>query len=144
MNVYLDTNSIIADAVADHPHHANAVALFREILRRRRAPVICAPGLAETCAVLSGPPFSRSISPAEAWTILQENVLPLFEIVPLQPSDYTEVLKSCAAQGWVGGRIFDAIHICAARKAHCARICTFNVSDFRSIAPDLHDRILRP
>ena len=71
-------------------------------------------------------------------------MLSLFEIGTLGRSDYADVLQNCAAQGWTGGRVFDALHIQAARKAKCARIYTFNLVHFRRIAPDLHDRILSP
>jgi len=47
-------------------------------------------------------------------------------------------------QDWTGGRIYDAIHIQIARKAKCDRIYTFDVRHFRSIAPDLSDRIMAP
>jgi predicted nucleic acid-binding protein len=106
--------------------------------------VISTHGLAEVFAVLTGTPFPSRLSPAEAWQILQENVLQLFEVQSLSRADYTDVLRKCAAQGLSGGPVFDAIHLHAARKANCARIYTFNVDDFRRVAPDLHDRIFRP
>jgi predicted nucleic acid-binding protein len=144
VNVYLDTNIVVADAVAEHDHHESSAALFHEIQRRRWTPVISAHGIAEIYAVLTSVPFSCPVSPAEAWRVIQENVLSLFEIEALPRSDYTEVLRQCAAQGWTGGLVYDAIHLQAARKAKCARVYTFNLTHFRRIAPDLHDRIMRP
>ena len=144
MNVYLDTNIIVADAVEDHEFHARAVSLIHEAQRRRWTLFLSAHGLAEAYAVLTGAPFSHRISPAEAWLILQENVLQLFEIQSLSRTDYTEVARSCGTLGLSGGAIFDAIHIQAARRANCARIYTFDVGDFRRVAPDLDDRILNP
>ena len=98
MNVYLDTNIVVADAVEDHERHANAVALFEEVQRRRWTPVISAHGLSETYAVLTGTPFSHRISPAEAWRVAQENVLSLFEIGTLGRSGDADVLQNCAAR----------------------------------------------
>ena len=144
MNVYLDTDIVVADAVQTHARHADAASLIEHVLRRHSNPVISAHGLAEAFAVLTRTPFPRRVSPAEAWQILQENVLQLFEVQSLSRSDYTEVVRQCAAQGLAGDQIFDALHILAARKAHCSRIYTFNVEDFRRVAPDLHARILRP
>jgi predicted nucleic acid-binding protein len=144
VNVYLDTNIVVADAVEAHEDHTRAVSLIQEAQRRRWTLFISAHGLAESYAVLTGTPFSHSVSPAEAWLILQENVFQLFEIQSLSRTDYTEVIRNCAAQGWSGGAIFDALHLQAARKANCTRIYTFAVQDFRRIAPDLGDRILSP
>lgn len=142
MNVYLDTNIVVADAVEAHHGHARAQLLIQEAQRRQWNLFIAAHGLAEVYSVLTGTPFPNRISPAEAWLILQENVFQLFEIQNLSRADYIEVLRHCAAQGWTGGAVFDAIHIQAARKANCTRIYTFDGDDFRRVAPDLHDRIV--
>lgn len=122
----------------------NAEALLRQIESRRWTPVIAAHGLAEMYSVLTRTPFQPRITPAEAWHHIQENVLPRFEIESLARGDYSRVIKDCAAQGWGGGRIFDALHIATARKANCSRIYTFDVAHFRQLAPDLLDRILAP
>ena len=144
MNVYIDTEIVVADAIRSHLHHAAATSLIEQIQRRRWIPVVSAHGLAEIFAVLTRTPFPRRMSPAEAWQIIQENVLQLFEIQSLSRADYTEVVRACAAQSLGGGQVFDAIHVQAARKAKCGRIYTFNLDDFRRIAPDLRDRILTP
>jgi hypothetical protein len=36
----------------------------------------------------------------------------------------------------IGGLVFDALHLHCAEKAQCDRIYTFNVKDFRALAPD--------
>lgn len=144
MKVYVDTNVLVARCVAQHPHHDHAVALFREIEAKRWIPVISAHGLAEVYAVLTAAPFKPRISALEAWQILDRNILGRIEAKPLGRKDYVHILKESAAQGWTGGRIYDAIHIHAARKTECTKIFTFNVQHFRQIAPDLLDRIMAP
>jgi predicted nucleic acid-binding protein len=144
VNVYLDTNVVVADAVEEHDGHHRAASLIQEAHRRRWTLFISTHGLAEVYAVLTGAPFSRRIAPAEAWLIVQENILQLFEIQSLSRADYTDVARNCAALGFAEGAIFDALHIHAARKAHCARIYTFDAGDLRRIAPDLRDRIVSP
>lgn len=144
MNVYVDTNVVVARTAVGHPHQANAVHLFREIATRRWTPVISAHGLAEIYSVLTRTPFPRRVSAAEAWKVIENNILPLFEVEALTKTDYKSLLQNCAANGWSGGQVCDAIHISAARKAKCSRIYTLNVKHFRLIAPDLHDRILSP
>lgn len=144
MNVYTDTSVIVARTLPSHFHHANAVELFRSLRGQRWNPVISSHGLAEIYSVLTRLPMPQRISAAEASHLIHENILSQFEVQPLGKADYAEIVRSCSAQGWTGGAIYDAVHIHAARKAKCARIYTFNLSDFRRIAPDLRDRILTP
>jgi predicted nucleic acid-binding protein len=144
VNVYVDTNLIVARAVIDHQHQADAIRLFREIRSHRWKPVISAHGLAEIYSILTRAPFLRPISPAEAGDIIRQNIVPHFQIEPLSRADYLSIIQNCALNHWPGGRIYDAVHIHAARKAKCARIFTMNIEEFRRIAPDLRDRITHP
>lgn len=144
MKVYLDTNIIVARMVRGHIHQLAAEALLQQVASRRWTPVIAAHGLAEMYSVLTKTPFQPRITPTEAWHRIEENVLPRFEIESLNHDDYGRVLKECAAQGWGGGRVFDVLHLAAARKAQCARIYTFDVAHFRRLGPDLLDRVLEP
>jgi predicted nucleic acid-binding protein len=144
VKVYVDTNIIVARLVRSHVHQVNANNLLHQIQSRRWTPVIAAHGLAEIYSVLTRTPFQPRVSPAEAWEMLDLNVLPRFEIETLSRSDYIRVLKDCAAQGFGGGRIHDALHLAVARKAQCERIYTFDVPHFRQLAPDLLDRIMAP
>jgi hypothetical protein len=55
------------------------------------------------------------------------------------------VLRSCSKAGLIGGMVFDALHVHCAQKANCDRVYTFNVKDFRALAPaGLVDRIAAP
>lgn len=144
MKVYLDTNVVVARLVKGHVHQVNADKLLQQVQSRRWTPVIVAHGLAEIYSVLTRAPFQPRITPAEAWEMLERNVLPRFEIEALSRSEYSRIIKDCAAQGLGGGRIHDALHIAAARKAGCGRIYTFDVAHYRQLAPDLLDRIMSP
>jgi predicted nucleic acid-binding protein len=144
VNIYTDTSVVVARTLSNHLHHANAVQLFRQLRAQRWTPVISTHGLAEVYSVLTRLPTLQRVSAAEASHMIQENLLRHFEIQALGKADYAEIVRSCSAQGWIGGAVYDAIHIHAARKAGCERVYTFNLSDFRRIAPDLHDRILSP
>ena len=50
-------------------------------------------------------------------------------------SDYKIVLRSCALAGLIGGIVFDCLHLHCSQKAKCDRVYTFNVKDFRALAP---------
>ena len=63
----------------------------------------------------------------------------------LTSDEYQEVVRNCAINGWVGGRVHDSVHLRCALKAGCDRIYTFNVKDFRALAPaGLADKIAAP
>jgi predicted nucleic acid-binding protein len=87
--------------------------------------------------------YRQLISPAEIGYMLSENTA-IFEIVALSAEDYLEVIRSGSATGVQGGRIYDALHLAAARKANCDIIYTFNVKHFRELAPDLATKIRAP
>jgi len=144
VNVYTDTSVVVARTLSSHPHYANAVELFRHLRAQRWTPLIASHGPAEIYSVLTRLPMPHRVSAAEASHLIQENILRQFQIQAPGKGDYAEVVRSCSVQGRVGGAVYDAIHIHAARKAKCNRIYTLNLSDFRRIAPDLHDHILSP
>lgn len=144
MKVYFDTAVLVAGSVADHPHHGQALTALRAARGKKLEAHISGHGLAEFYAVLTRTPFTPPVYPSEAWRLLVENIFPYFQIVTLSPKEYQETLGSCAQQGWTGGRVYDALHICCARKAACTRIYTLNVRHFQQLAPDLADRINSP
>jgi predicted nucleic acid-binding protein len=144
VKAYFDTAALVAACVADHPHHAQAIAVLRQARAKEIAGHTSAHGLCEAYAVLTRTPFHPPIHPAEAWKLLSENVIPYFRIVTLTPRMYLETIRECADKGWSGGRIYDALHLRCAKKTACERIYTFNVRHFQQLAPDLADRIGAP
>jgi len=119
MKAYLDPAVLVAASVSGHPHHRQD-------------------------AVLTRTPFTPPVYPLEAWNLLSADILPHFEIISTTPKLLRDTIESCANHGWVGGRIYDSLHLCCARSAACERIHTFSVRHFRQLAPDLADRIGAP
>ena len=144
MKAYLDAAVLVAASVADHPHHSQSLATLQMVRKKAMTGHISGHGLSETYAVLTRTPFIPLIYPAEAWKLLSMNVLPYFQIVTLTPDMYRETIQECADSGWIGGRIYDALHLRCAKEAACDRIYTFNVRHFQQLAPDLADRIGAP
>jgi len=144
VKAYFDTAVLVAASVADHPHHPQALAALRAARAKKMEGHISAHGLAEFYAVLTRTPFTPPIYPSEAWQLLTENILPCFDVVTLSAREYQETIRSCAQKGWTGGRVYDALHVCCAQKAACARIYTLNVRHFQQLAPELADSISVP
>jgi predicted nucleic acid-binding protein len=145
MKTYYDTSVVVASLVDFHEHHQEAFHAVCQITRGETEGVICAHGLAECFSVLTGTRTYRQIvSPVEIGLTLRENTVGRFEIVALTTEDYLEVVRQSSESGVMGGQIYDALHLAAARKAGCDVIYTFNVRHFRELAPDLATRIRAP
>jgi predicted nucleic acid-binding protein len=135
VNWYFDTSVLIAAAVHNHPHNAAAVTLLEKLARSSNKGFLSAHGLAEVYSVLTRLPLRPRIDPAEVLQIVDDQIVPLLELVPLTGKEYLDTVRNAGRQGLIGGRIHDAVHISCAIKAKCDRIYTFNVRDFRDLAP---------
>ena len=144
MKIFFDTSVLVAAMLENHPHHAPAAARLRDVVQREAEGCISTHGMAEFYAVLTRIPLTPPVYPAEAWQMIERNLLPHFQIAALSADDYKGVLADCARAGWTGGRIYDALHLAAARCARCDQICTLNVRHFRELAPDLSSLIRTP
>lgn len=135
MKAYLDTNVLVAASVQEHQHHVQSFDLVKAVKEGALQGCISTHGLAEFYSVLTRAPFTPRVHPAEAGRFLDDNILPYFELVALSVDDYKVVLRSCTNAGLIGGVVFDALHLHSAQKAGCDRVYTFNVKDFRALAP---------
>ena len=101
--------------------------------------------IAEMFAALTRLPVQPRIHPIDAARIVTENILPHFEAVPIGKEDYLDALNTMASSGWTGAKIYDALLLrCASRRA-VERIYTFNLGDFRQLAPaGLAEKICAP
>lgn len=140
---YFDTSVLVAAAVAQHPNHEPAFSRLKDIASKKQEGFVSAHGLAEFYSLVSRAPFKPPLHPADVWKLAEGLILA--NLVTLRAKDYVELTKHGAHEGWTGGRIHDAVHVRCAQKAHCSRIYTFNVKDFRTLAPpDLRSLVMAP
>jgi len=144
MNVFFDTSVLVAASVQQHPHHPQAHAAVIRALQAKHKTYLGLHTLAELYAVLTGLPVQPAIHPAEAARIVEENILPHFEAIPLELADYQAALATVASGGWRGGRIYDALLLRCAEKGNCQQIYTLNFGESRLLAPHLARRICSP
>jgi predicted nucleic acid-binding protein len=144
MKIFFDTSVLVASAVKAHEHHSRAVHAVERVANKKDQGIINVHTLAELYAVLTRLPISPAIQPGEAAKIVRENVVQYFRLQVLSARDYTNAVLEAAETGMVGGAIYDLLLLAAARKAKAARIYTFNVVEFRRLAPELHDLIAAP
>jgi predicted nucleic acid-binding protein len=134
---YFDISVPVPAAVLTHPHNGPALAILEELVKQKHQGFVSAHSLTEFYPVLTRTPFKPPIYPSEAWDIIGDMVLPHMQLVTLTAKEHQDVVRDCAANGWAGGKIHDAVHLRCAQKAECDRVYTFNVKDFRSLASSI-------
>lgn len=141
MTTFLDTSVIIAALWRDHPGHAASLARLADATPAATA--CAAHSLAEVYAVTTRLPIRPPVLPEHAMLFIAD-IRHRTRIVPLDEEGYVAVLTRASERGIAGGRIYDAILLECARRSGAGEVLTWNVADFRDIAPDLEGIIRTP
>lgn len=144
MIVFCDTSVLVAACLRHHPHYERARPVLESIAHGEAGGVISAHSLAEAYSALTSVPLVPRILPSQARDIVSANILPHFTRIAVTAEMYERAITSCAARGLGGGKVYDALLLECARQSQAERIYTFNLKDFRKLAPDLADRIAAP
>ncbi len=145
MDIFFDTTVLVAASERSHPHYAQAWPALRRVATGADHGFISAHSITEVYASLTRLPVQPRIHPVEASRIITDNILPHFEVIPIVKSDYLAALRSMTSGGWSGAKIYDALLLCGAAKCNPDRIYTFNLGDFRLLAPaSLESKICAP
>lgn len=144
MKILLDTNVLVAAALTQHPQHAVSIGALARLQGGGGETAICAHALAEAYSTLTATPFSPRVLPAEAEQIVQRQCGGGLAVLPVLPEHYLRAIRMCVQGGWLGGAIYDALHICAAESAGCDIIWTCNVKHLARLAPEWAGRISAP
>jgi len=67
--------------------------------------------------VLTRTPFNPPLYPSEAWKIIEGMIPSSHGIRAPHTRGAPDVVGLCAADGWAGGRVNDAVHLRCAQKA---------------------------
>ena len=141
MRDFFDTSVLVAGFRGDHPHHAASIKLLAAADRKHSA---CAThSLAEVYAVMSALPVKPVIPPAQVLLFIAD-IRQRCSVIALDEEEYYETICSTAAQGYVSGRVYDALLLRCAVKAEAKTIYTWNLRHFRTLAPELTGRIHTP
>jgi len=142
---YFDTSVLMEAAIRHHDHNVPAHAIVEELIREKHRGYLSTHSLTEVYSVTTRAPFKPRVYPGMALQLIEDQILRHMTLVSLDETEYVEVVRRAANEGWIGGRIHDAIHLRCAAKMKCDRIYTFDVRDFRAIAPkEVADRISAP
>ena len=145
MEIFFDTTILVAASEHSHPHYTQARPALLRVARGQDKGFIGAHSIAEVYAVLTRLPVQPRVHPVEAARIIIENILTHFEVVTVDQEDYLEALETVANAGWIGAKIYDALLLRCTAKCEAERIYTFNLEDFRQLAPaTLQEKICSP
>jgi len=144
MRVFCDTSVLVAGCVRRHPHFPRARAVLESVAGEHDEGFISCHSLAETYSALTSLPLVPRVLPAEAERIIQGNLLAHFRTIAVTKAMYDRAIDACVRQSLPGGKVYDGLLLECARKAKCQRIYTFNVEDFRRLAPHLEAAIVAP
>ncbi|MFA5506995.1 MAG: PIN domain-containing protein [Vulcanimicrobiota bacterium] len=143
MKVLLDTSTLVAGMLRDHPHKVACRPWILAVRDGLHEGVLCSHSLAEFYATMTAMPLKPQLSPSETRQTLEE-LLTHFEIVPLLEADYLAALDLVTSRLLRSGAIFDALHEIAARKAAADRLVTVNVAHFERFRDDVDSWIIDP
>jgi len=145
VDIFFDTTVLVAASEQSHPHHTQARSALLRVAAGRDKGFMGQHSIAEVFAALTRLPVQPRIHPVEAARIVTENILPHFEVVSLGKRDYLEAMNTMVSGGWSGAKIYDALLLRCAARCAVERIYTFNLGDFRQLAPaGLQEKICSP
>jgi predicted nucleic acid-binding protein len=144
VKLFFDTSVLVAASVRSHEHHVGAKSAVERVTSGEDDGFLGAHSLAEVYAVLTRLPVAPRIQSGEAAKIVEENLAKTMKVQALGSSDYLNAIRNAASRGISGGAIYDLLLLAAAEKTAAERIYTFNVHEFRKLAPQIADRIMAP
>ena len=122
MSVFLDTSVILAGLVDFGPQSAPAQQLMHAVAEKR----VASPATAWHCcleffSVATRLPPEFRVAPADAVTLLEEEVFARMAVHDLPAGDRLAMLRGAARDAIAGGRIYDS-HIADVARASGARV----------------------
>jgi predicted nucleic acid-binding protein len=144
MTVFCDTSVLVAASIRMHPHYGRARPVLEAIAGGKESGFISAHSLGEVFSALTSAPLQPRILPTEAQSIIAGNIKRHFTLITVTSAMYERAIEACVACGLGGGKVYDALLLECARASKADRIYTFNLHDFRRLAPDLAPRLSAP
>ncbi len=144
MKVLPDTSVWVAALVESHDDNERAAPWIEKVKQQTVTAVISAHTLAEVYSVLTRAPFRPMLSPAQAYHLMEDNIIGKVEVIALTVDDYSDLIRNLAKTGVAGGAVYDGVIACAAAKAQVDHIVTFNARDFRRVYPSLAASVIIP
>ncbi len=141
MKVFFDTTVLVAAVLEDHEHYERSFPVFSAA---RRSSAFCAAHtLAEVYATLTRYPGKDRLS-AEQALISVEKIGERLTVIALEVPEYVRAIRRFAAQGIVGGNLYDGLIAACALKAGVDILYTWNTAHFRMLGEEVAQRVRTP
>jgi predicted nucleic acid-binding protein len=138
---FFDTSALYPVFIDDHAHHEASLAAY---LRADPAQATCAAhSLAELYATLTSMPGPNRLSAEQVFLIL-DDIRERLAVIALGPDEYREAIGDAAAEGVLGGTVYDALIARCALKSKATIIYTWNLKHFRRFGPEVAKRVRTP
>ncbi len=134
MDIFCDTNVLVAGLEMDHPHHDRAFPVLKAVASGSDVGFISNHSIAEAYAALTRMPVSPRIHPQDARRLIETSVLPNFRTLEIEREDYRRAVSIVADLGLPGARIYDALIWLSASKSGASRLYTFDVRHLSELA----------
>jgi len=141
MKAFFDTSVLVPVFYGDHVHHEASLKLF---IQFNRSSGSCgAHSLAEVYSTLTRMPGRHRISGEQAMLFL-DTIRERLALIALDGEEYTSALNAAAAQGIVGGAVYDSLLAHCALKVKARTIYTWNIRHYAQCGGDVAGRLRTP
>jgi predicted nucleic acid-binding protein len=141
--VLFDTSSIVAGMLQHHAHHANLLPWMKAAVDGTIRPCICAHSIAETYNTLTHP-RGYALPLPDAVKLIDLNIYSAFDVLPITPADYKNIIMECAATSTAGPMIYDRLIGYVAWKNQADLLLTINKPHFDTLFPSRIAKIVSP
>ena len=145
MKIFFDTNVLVAASERNHPQYGPARPALLRVARGQDVGYMSSHSIAEFYASLTRLPVQPRIHPLEAAELSLKTLCPISSSCLSASRTTCSAMNAVATAGWAGAKIYDALLLRCAETSGASRIYTFNLADFRQLAPaNLRDKISAP
>ena len=141
MKTFFDTSVLVAASSVHHEHHERSLSVYQQANRHNAC--CAAHTLAEVYAALTRLPGKQRMSCEQVLLVL-DNIREHLGTVVLTEEEYSSAIADAAAEGILGGTVYDALIAQCALKAKSTIIYTWNVDHFRRCGPEVAKRVRTP
>ena len=139
--IFFDTSVLVSAVLVQNTHHQRSLAAYLDANKRHCC--CAAHNLAEVYSTLTRLPGNQRML-SDQVLLLLDDIRDRFTLVGLDPEEYCSTIADAAAEGIIGGTIYDALIARCALKAKAAVIYTWNVEHFRRCGPEIAKRVRTP
>ncbi len=141
MKEFFDTSVLVAAFRSAHIHHTPSIQRLSKAYKHHSACGLHS--LAEFYLVTTALPVRPMILPEQAVLFLAD-IRTRLSLVSLTADEYFAAIQNVAANGFAGGRVYDALLLACAAKCGAETIYTWNLKHYQALSPELASRIRTP